>query len=137
MAETVGLTDLQIELMRVLWREGETSVIQMHRALLTTREIAQPTVATLLTRLEKKGAVTHRTEGRQFIYRALVSEAEVRRSMVAQLTDRLFGGDVPKLISQLLAEREMSPGDLAEVKALIEATERRTRRSAPTDEGGT
>jgi BlaI family transcriptional regulator, penicillinase repressor len=123
-ADALGLTDLQIELMRVLWTHGEATVVQVHRELTRTRELAQPTVATLLSRLEKKGAITHRTEGRQFVYRALVSEAEVRRSMIAQLTDRLFGGDVPQLIHQLLSEREVSPGDLAEVKAIIEARER-------------
>lgn len=133
MSEALGLTDLQIELMRVLWAAGEASVVQVHRALGKSRDIAQPTVATLLSRLEKKGAVTHRLDGRTFIYRPLVSEAEVRRSMLSQLADRLFGGDVPQLINQLLSERTIAPDDLAAVKAMIERKERDERASGDDD----
>ena len=127
---SVPLTDLQIDLMRTLWLQGEATVIDVHRRISKERDLAQGTVATLLGRLEKKGAVTHRTEGRQFIYRALVSEAEVRRSMLAQVADRLFDGDVPLLIHQLLAEREVSAGDLAQVKALIEKRESDDKRES-------
>jgi predicted transcriptional regulator len=118
-SEPLALTDLQIDLMRVLWRLGEASVIDVHRALAEIRDLAQPTIATLLSRLEKKGAVDHRTVGRQFVYRPLVSEAEVRRSMLAQIADRLFGGDVPTLIHQLLSERQISPKEIAAVKELL------------------
>ncbi len=128
MTDSVPLTDLQIELMRVLWIQGEATVIEVHQRISQQRRLAQGTVATLLTRLEKKGAITHRTEGRQFVYRALVSETEVRRWMLAQVADRLFGGDVPLLIHQLLAEREVSAGDLAEVKALIAERESTDRK---------
>ncbi|MDQ3517160.1 MAG: BlaI/MecI/CopY family transcriptional regulator [Gemmatimonadota bacterium] len=128
MTDSVPLTDLQIELMRVLWLQGEATVIEVHQRISQQRGLAQGTVATLLTRLEKRGAITHRTEGRQFVYRALVSETEVRRWMLAQVADRLFGGDVPLLIHQLLAEREVSAGDLAEVKALIAERESTDRK---------
>ncbi|MBC7789694.1 MAG: BlaI/MecI/CopY family transcriptional regulator [Anaerolineae bacterium] len=128
MPESIPLTDLQIELMRALWSKDEATVVEVHQEISKQRDLAQGTIATLLNRLEKKGAITHRTEGRQFVYRALVSEAEVRRSMLAQVADRLFGGDVPLLIHQLLAEREVSPGDLAEVKALIAERETGTKR---------
>jgi predicted transcriptional regulator len=131
----LALTDLQIELMRVLWTRGEATVVQAHRDLSATRELAQPTVATLLSRLEKKGAITHRIEGRQFIYRALVSEADVRRSMVGQIADVLFGGDVPQLIHQLLSEREVSADDLAEVRRLLEAKENE-EKAPPTEREG-
>jgi BlaI family transcriptional regulator, penicillinase repressor len=120
----LALTDLQIELMRVLWARGEATVVQVHRDLSAARELAQPTVATLLSRLEKKGAIAHRTEGRQFVYRALVSEADVRRTMVGQIADVLFGGDVPELIHQLLSERAVSADDLAEVRRLLAEKER-------------
>ena len=131
----LALTDLQIELMRVLWARGEATVVQVHRDLTATRELAQPTVATMLSRLEKKGAIAHRTEGRQFIYRALVSEADVRRSMVGQIADVLFGGDVPQLIHQLLSEREVSADDLAEVRRLLEAKERE-EKAPPAERDG-
>ena len=114
------LTDLQLAVMRVLWERGEANVAEIWEALRPERGLAQTTVATLLSRLDKRGAVTHRREARQFVYRAAVSEPQVRRVMVRELTARLFDGDVTALVSHLLSGREVSAGDLAKVKALIE-----------------
>ncbi|HEY0037795.1 MAG TPA: BlaI/MecI/CopY family transcriptional regulator [Longimicrobium sp.] len=119
-----SLTDLQLELMRVLWRRGEATVGDVQRDLGATRGIAQSTVATLLRRLEAKGAVTHRSEGRSFIYSPALVEDEVQRSMIGSITERLFTGDVPTLISHLLAERDVTREELAEVKAMIAAKEK-------------
>jgi BlaI family transcriptional regulator, penicillinase repressor len=134
MPELISLTDLQIDLMRVLWTAGEATAIQVHREISKTHDLAQPTVATLLSRLEKKGAVDHRVEGRQFIYRAVLTESAVRRSTIAQLVDRLMGGNVPELIHQLLSERSVSADDLAQVKALIEQKERELLADARLEE---
>jgi predicted transcriptional regulator len=114
------LTDLQLAVMRVLWDRGEANVAEIWEALRPERGLAQTTVATLLSRLDKRGAVTHRREARQFVYRAAVSEPQVRRVMVRELTTRLFAGDVTALVSHLLSGREVSAGDLARVKAMIE-----------------
>ena len=65
------------------------------------------TVATLLSRLEKKGVVTHRKEGRQFVYRATVSRGDVRSSMVRGLTRTLFGGDPAALVQHLVVDHDV------------------------------
>ncbi|HXT50016.1 MAG TPA: BlaI/MecI/CopY family transcriptional regulator [Thermoanaerobaculia bacterium] len=114
------LTDLQLAVMRVLWERGEANVAEIWEALRPERGLAQTTVATLLSRLDKRGAVSHRREARQFVYRAAVTEPQVRRVMVRELTARLFDGDVTALVSHLLSGREVSAGDLAKVKALLE-----------------
>lgn len=114
------LTDLQLAVMRVLWDRGEANVAEIWEALRPERGLAQTTVATLLSRLDKRGVVGHRREARQFVYRPLVTEPQVRRVMVRELTARLFAGDVTALVSHLLSGREVSAGDLAKVKAMIE-----------------
>jgi BlaI family transcriptional regulator, penicillinase repressor len=121
MSEVHPLTDLQLAVMRVLWQRDEATVVEIWEALRPERGLAQTTVATLLSRLEKRGVVEHRAQSRQFLYRATVSEPEVRRVMVHELTTRLFDGDVAALVSHLLSAREVSAGDLAKVKQLIEA----------------
>ena len=113
------LADLQYAIMRVLWREEEASVSRVQEALGPDRDRALTTIATMLAKMEKKGVVAHRTVGRQFLYRAKVSEADVRRSMVGELTRRLFRGDAAALVSHLLEEEEIDPGDLLRLKALI------------------
>jgi len=113
------LADLQYAIMNVLWNEGEASVARVQEALGPDRERALTTIATMLAKLEKKGVVAHRTVGRQFLFRAKISEADVRRSMVGELTRRLFRGDAAALVSHLLAEEEIDPGELDRLKALI------------------
>jgi len=125
-AEPIELTELQITILRLLWARGQASVAEIWEALHAERGLAQTTVATLLTRLERRGVVARNAEQRQYLYRALVTEAEVQRSMVEELTDRLFEGDVTALVNHLLTSQEIAPGDLARLRDLIDAAETRT-----------
>jgi predicted transcriptional regulator len=129
MTETHQLTDLQVAVMRVLWERGQATVPEIWEALLPERGLAQTTVATLLSRLEKRGVVSHEARARQYVYRAAVTESEVRVAMVRELTERLFDGDVAALMSHLLTAESVSRGDLTRVKKLLEARESERRRS--------
>lgn len=117
--EGPGLSELQLDLMRVLWQRGEASVGEVAEALAPSRALAHTTVATLLTRLAARGAVEARREGRQLVYRACVSEPQVRRSMVSTLIQRLFSGDPNALLAHLVSETDTAQGDLARVQALL------------------
>ncbi len=114
------LSELQLAVMRAVWVADEATVAEVHEAL-AERGLAPTTVATLLNRLEKRGLLSHRTEGRQFVYRALVAEDQLRTTMVEELTDRVFAGDVAALVSQLLADHEIDAGELARVRSIIDA----------------
>ena len=121
-----ALTELQVSILKVLWARGECTVVDVHDALRAERRIAQSTVATLLSRLEKKGLVSHRAEGRQYVYRALVDEGQVRSSVVAEFTElagRLFEGDVATMVSHLLTAQEVEGGDLARIREMVERRE--------------
>lgn len=122
------LSELQMAIMRVLWDSGEATVAEVQAALQAqNRELAPTTVATMLSRLEKRSLLTHRTENRQYVYRALVSEREVRRSMVRDLVGQLFQGDVKALVSHLVRESEIDETDLNELKAMIAEKERKSK----------
>ncbi|WP_434427077.1 BlaI/MecI/CopY family transcriptional regulator [Nannocystis pusilla] len=120
MGEVLQLSDLQLGLLRILWDRGEATALEVHAALVEQeRGLAPTTVSTMLSRLEKKGTIAHRTEGRQFIYRALVCEVDVRRSMLGRLTDYFFGGDVAALVSHLVEGRDAEPDDVARLQQLL------------------
>lgn len=114
----VSLSDLQLDLMRVLWARDEASVAEIAAAL-DDRDLAHTTVATVLTRLAKRGLVSARRDGRQLIYRAEVAEPEVRRSMVGGLLRSVFGGDPKALLAHLVDERDVSSRDLDRVRELL------------------
>jgi predicted transcriptional regulator len=126
MPDATQLTDLQFALLRVLWDKREATVAEIAEALRPARDLAPTTIATLLSRLEKRGVVSHTSQGRQYVYRARVSESEVRRSMVSGLTDLLFGGDVAALMTHLLDVGSVRPGDLEKVRTLIAEAEGRS-----------
>jgi BlaI family transcriptional regulator, penicillinase repressor len=115
------LTPLQLSVLRVLWERGEARVAEVRAALKGSRELAQNTVATILSRLEKQGLVAHESEGRQFVYRAVLAPEEAEQSMVGELTERVFAGDYGKLFSHLLERDEVDADELAKVRALIDA----------------
>jgi predicted transcriptional regulator len=119
------LTDLQLDIVRVLWSEGEATVAEVRDQLPASRDLATTTVATVLSRLEKQNVVTRRLDGRQYVYRPTVTEHQVRRSMVADLVGSLFEGDPAALVSHLVSDAELEDGDLERVRALLQ-----------TDEGG-
>jgi BlaI family transcriptional regulator, penicillinase repressor len=107
----VSLSDLQLSLMRVLWARGEASTAEVAEALRGERDLAHTTVATLLTRLEKRG--------RALLYQPLVTQADVQRSMVGSLVDSLFAGRASALVSHLLDARGVDAQELAELQTLL------------------
>lgn len=117
------LTPPQVEILRVLWQRSEATVVQIQQALRSARPLATTTIATLLSRLEKRGLVAYRTEGRQYVYRAVLQERDAQQRALVEVTQDLFAGDVPSMVSQLLSSHELRAGDLAQVRQLIEAKE--------------
>ena len=119
MGDQSALSELQLAIMNVLWKRKEATAAEVHVAL-ADRDLAITTISTMLQRLEKRGVITHRAEGRTFIYRSTVAERDVRRSMLRSLTDSLFSGDPTAVVSHLLTARDVSAGDLDRMQALID-----------------
>jgi len=124
--QTLG--DLQHAIMAVLWDRGEATTADVHQALQEERGLAPTTIATMLRKMEDKGVVSHRSEGRQFVYRPTVTQAEVRESMVGELVERLFGGDARALVAHLVSEHEIDGADLAELRKRVGAGREGGRR---------
>jgi predicted transcriptional regulator len=125
-----SLGELQFAIMRVLWEEEEATVARVQEALPLDRQRALTTIATMLTKMERKGVVEHRVEGRQFVYRPTVTEDAVTRSMVADLTQRLFEGDVGALVSHLISVQEIDDAELGRLRELIARRQEEERDAA-------
>ena len=115
----LALSDLQLSLMRVFWSRESASAAEVVAELRATRPLAHTTVATLLSRLEKRGLLIATREGRQVSYRAAVSRHDVRRSMVSGLLAGLFDGDARSLLSHLVDQRRISADELTEIRAAL------------------
>ena len=122
-----SLGTLQLAIMQVLWERGEATVADVREALRERRPLAHTTIGTMLAKMEHSGLVRHRTEGRANVYRPLVQREMIRRTMLADLASRLFAGDLTEMVSHLLETRDVSPDELARLKALIRDREKRDR----------
>lgn len=113
------LGDLQLQIMKVLWARGEAAVADIQSSVPDGDQLAYTTVATMLRKMEVRGLVAHRTDGRSFVYRACVPEDKVSQGMTDHVLDRLFGGSVAALLNNLLTTREVSRDELAQLEKLI------------------
>jgi predicted transcriptional regulator len=119
------LTDLQLAIMQEVWKRGTATVTDVHEALVDATGLAKKTVGTMMMRLEKQGFLVHAAEGREFVYEPTVSRAEVGKAKVRNVLDRLFGGSLPALVSHALEAKDVAPGDVERVRALIADYEKR------------
>lgn len=117
------LADLQLAIMHVLWDKGEATVAEVRDALAADRPLAYTTIGTMLTKMEAKGHVAHRVDGRVNIYQPLIPRETVSRSMISDLASRLSRGDVTELVCHLLDECDVTREELSRLKKLIKQKE--------------
>lgn len=122
------LGDLQMAVLRTLWKMKEGSVAQVHAALKPDRDLAVTTVATVLSRLEKQGLITHYANNRQFVYQPRCSRADLLRFIIQAWADRLFHGNKNLLISHLLDASDVTPADVKRMRDMVETKNKRRRR---------
>lgn len=119
------LGDLQLRIMRILWQHREATVARVHESLLPHSDLAYTTIATMLRKMEVRGLVTHRVEGRTFIYEPSVEQTAVTRKMADDLVDRLFAGSLTDAVSHLISHRDVTQAELNQLEKLIK--ERKAR----------
>src|SRR2546430_16751239 len=115
-------TGRELEILKVLWEQGPSSVRTVHRHLRPDEDLAYNTVQTLLRIMEEKGLVKHHVEGRTFVYTPCYSRDE----SATRFLDRVFDGAADELVHSLLRSERIRPEELKRLHALI-AEARRQR----------
>src|SRR5580658_9303204 len=98
---------LELECLKALWGIGEGTVRDVRERMVGNRNLAYTTVMTVLDRLEKRGGVTRRKQGRSFVYVPKLSREELRKFAVKEVVDRFFEGSNEALARFL---RSQEPG---------------------------
>jgi BlaI family penicillinase repressor len=109
----------ETEILRLVWQRGEATVQQIHDALPARRQVAYKTVQTLLRRLEEKGYLTHRVEGKAHLFLPAVKREAVVKRTVLDFLDRLFGGDPRPLVQFLAEDGKIDAEDIKRLRRLI------------------
>jgi predicted transcriptional regulator len=121
--KSVTLTDAELRLMDVIWSKGSANTAEVLKALPGDDQLAYTTVLTTLRILEDKGYLRHTKDGKAFVYHPVVDRAAVRRSALRHLVSRFFQNSPELLVSNLIADEQLSAKDLRRLKQIIEESE--------------
>lgn len=122
-----SLGDLQRAVIEVVWKLGEGSVHDVRKQL-GRENLAYTTVLTALQNLEKAGWLSHRTEGKSYIYVPMRTRTEASAGAVQRFLKRVFDGDAVAMLQHLIREGDLSEENLGEVRKMIEDRRREMRR---------
>ena len=123
-SESSPLTDAQREIMEIVWARKEVTVTEVRDELAAQkRELARNTVQTMIVRLEERGWLQHREQGRTFVYSAARPKIVSLGAKVSQMVDRLFAGSPEDLMTALIEYRGLSVGESERIREMIEQAE--------------
>ncbi len=117
-------TDAELEILRVIWLHGPSTVRQINEVLNEKKEVGYTTTLKLLQIMAQKGIVRADKSDRSHVYTALLKEEETQIHLVDQLLNAAFGGSAKKLVMQALGNGKASKAELEEIKKLILQLER-------------
>ena len=118
--DTPPLTPLELEIMKIVWHQGASSVRDVHEVLKARRPVAYTTVMTMMGLLATKGHLKRERVDRAYIYRPTRPAAAAIKSMVAEFIDRVFDGATQPLLVQLIKDRRLTKKELEELARQIE-----------------
>lgn len=112
------LTARELDVMAVLWDRGSATVGEVLDEL--KDDLAYTTVLTVLRGLEVKGAVRHEQDGRAFRYLPRIRPTRIGNRSLKRLLDKVYAGSRERLVTQLVADRNVSMEELKRIRELID-----------------
>jgi predicted transcriptional regulator len=117
------LTDAELRLMDIIWTRGSANTAEVLKALPGDSQLAYTTVLTTLRILEEKGYLRHTKDGKSFVYEPAIDRESVRRGALRHVVSRFFQNSPELLVSNLIADEQLSAKHLRRLKKLIEESE--------------
>ena len=116
-------TEVELQILGVLWELGPSTVRQVHRALAPQRDTGYSTTLKMMQVMLDKGLVRRNDTVRPQVYRAAKSKPQTQVQMLDDLTQKVFGGSAKRLVMQMVSTGRLSPEEMAEIQRLAESVE--------------
>ncbi|HYY94460.1 MAG TPA: BlaI/MecI/CopY family transcriptional regulator [Pyrinomonadaceae bacterium] len=116
-------TDAELEILKVLWRRGPSTVREVFETLGEARGTGYTTVLKLMQIMAAKGLVKRDEGERAHRYEAALAEDETQRRLVGELVQKAFDGSAKKLVLQALSSRRATADELAEIRRMLDELE--------------
>ena len=117
-------TEAELELLRVLWDRGSSTVREIHEASGDEKETGYTTTLKILQNMAAKGLVQRDETKRSHVYSAALKAEQTQRQLVRDLLHRAFGGSPAQLVVQALSEKKATPEELAEIRRLLDGMDK-------------
>jgi predicted transcriptional regulator len=121
-------TELELEILKILWRDGARTVRQVREALEPGRKLAHTSVMTILGIMADKGYVTRKEQPTGHIYSARITERKTLRRMLGDLVERAFDGSAFDAMSHLLDAAELDDEELKRLRQMLLDKSREIKR---------
>lgn len=112
-------TELELEILKVLWRIGPATVREVRDELAAVRDLAYTSVMTMMTIMVDKGYLKRTKDGRSFSYQAIYQETKATKSMLQDIVDRLFDGSTAAVMQHLLETTDLDDEEFKQIRSLI------------------
>jgi predicted transcriptional regulator len=116
-----SFTERELDVMSVLWQRGSGTVSEVRGSL--GDSVAYTTILKILQILEVKGAVRHESEGRAYRYFPVVEPEDAGATALGRILDKIFAGSAELLLTQLVSDRRLKPGEASRMKAILDELE--------------
>ena len=120
-------TEVELQILNVLWAQGPSSVSRIHEALKASRDTGLSTTLKMVQVMTEKGLVIKDGSRRPQIFRPAMSQEDAQTGLVDDLLQRAFGGSVDKLVLRALESKKVSESEINQIKKLIGQFERGTK----------
>jgi len=112
-------TELELEILKIVWREPRVPVRHVREALAGGRDLAYTSVMTIMNIMVDKGYLKRTKEGNGFVYEPVVTRESTTRRMVRDTVNRLFDGSVSAAVVHLLDGSELNDDEMKELRKLV------------------
>lgn len=126
-AETPIPSNAELEILRILWKRGPSTVRDVHDELKHERDVGYTTVLKIMQVMAEKKIVTRDESERSHVYEPAVEEKSVKRRLVSELLDKAFDGSAAQLVMQALSDKRASPEDLKKIRKLLDESSRKSQ----------
>ena len=113
-------TDRELQILKILWDRGPSTVREVYEEIRNTESLGQATVQSFLRIMTDKGVGPYKSRGRSFVYTALYT----RKRKMAQFLEQVFDGAVDQLLANALSVKKLSSEEITELEHVIKNSRR-------------
>lgn len=120
-------TESELEILRVLWEKGPSTVREVHEVLEQSKDAGYTTTLKLMQIMHEKGLLNRDTSSKTHIYSSVVSQENTQRQLLDKMIDTVFNGSASQLVLQALGNHKSSKEELDRIKQYLDEIEKQQK----------